>query len=146
MFSFICTCVCIWLCTFESCTRCICISATCECGWLLEPLFVLTRPLSCANLSATLSELCCCVTVSHGLPLTLSQASEPTSSFEGCSGAGLVHWSGPGRTRTRSGSSPWRGTTTEATSRLGLRWKREDRKQGSEGKTDDRGGVKTKTL
>ncbi len=50
------------------------------------------------NLSTSLST----VSVHIMLPLTLSQASEGTSSFEGCNAVGLVRWNAQGRTKIHS--------------------------------------------
>lgn len=58
-----------------------------------------TTCMCCGQLGANLFTFLATVSV---LSLTLSQASVQMSSLAGCNGVGLVHWSGPGRTRIHS--------------------------------------------
>lgn len=58
----------------------------------------------CGLPSAKLSTSLAAASVHLMLSLTLSQASAGMSSFAGCNGVGLVHWSGQGRTRIHSDS------------------------------------------
>lgn len=109
MYPFICTCVCICVHKSLRCIHCICdmyVRGLCV-SIILLLLFIITSlsritSACCLRLCANLSTNLSAVSVHFRLSLTLSQASVGMTSFAGCNGVGLVHWSGQGRTRIHS--------------------------------------------